>query len=185
MPATPPGEPPAQPLPSTAAPPPPPDKKLTAQQVMLAKLMGLDLSDVYEYQHAEDLAFKETAARERAKKVRRDLEQMREDEAKEQSLSADINGLESLLMGFSGGGLTHMAIKLSELGTSLGLTLDPRLSDKQQARALINQITLKLKDAMGGMPGQLSDHDIKFLKGMAPDWTLPKRPAAVPLKGYV
>lgn len=160
-----PGETPDRPIPDMPAPPPGMDpQKLTSQQVILAKMMGLDLSDVYKSQHI----FEETATKERAKKATDDVKELSKERRDITRMRDNYADLQGLLKGFSGSGLTGLAVKLAEWGAGLGITIDPRLADKQAAKAIINQMVLKQRTMLGGMPGQLSDKDIVFLKATAP-----------------
>lgn len=164
-----PGEPPDRPLPGSAASPAgPASKPLTTEQLVGAKMLGIDLSKIYEYQHGDRLSFEQTAARERAKKASSDLKALSKTQRETTTLKHDFMDLQQRLKSFSGSGMTDLRIKLAQWGEGIGITLDPRLDDKQAAKALINQVTLKMRGLMGGMPGQLSDKDIAFLKAMAP-----------------
>ncbi|MCM8856845.1 MAG: hypothetical protein LC539_14050 [Candidatus Thiodiazotropha sp.] len=157
-----PGEPPDRPIPDM--PPGIDPQKLTSQQVILAKMMGIDLSDVYKSQHI----FEETATKERAKKATNDVKELSKERRDITLMRDNYADLQRILKGFSGSGLTGMAVKLAEWGEAFGMTIDPRLDDKQAAKAIINQMVLKQRVMLGGMPGQLSDKDIVFLKATAP-----------------
>lgn len=66
-------------------------------------------------------------------------------------------------------------LRLKKMGNSLfGLGLD--VADADTARALGNQMTLRMRQMAGGMPGSLSDKDLTFLKDASV--TLDKDPAA-------
>jgi hypothetical protein len=75
-----------------------------------------------------------------------------------------------LLGELEGGKLSPAGFELARLGNSLGLKLDPNLSNKEAAAALSNEIALELRGTGegGGMPGALSDADREFLKSMTP-----------------
>lgn len=165
-----PGEPPPQPLPDAPMPPhaPPPSKKLTPTQVLAAKALGLDVSDVYKFQHGPEMAFQEETAKQRAQKASADTAKLTEKLTEIHAMQDELKELSYLLEGFSGGKLTGFAKTMAEYGESMGLEIDPRLSDKQAAKSLLNKITLKMRGMMGGLPGSVSDKDLIFLKKMGP-----------------
>ncbi|MDQ2150057.1 hypothetical protein RBI22_15165 [Alcaligenaceae bacterium C4P045] len=83
---------------------------------------------------------------------------------------AKLDQMEKLVGDYEGGTLTGIGVQAASLGNSLGITIDPKLGDKQAAEALFNEFALKLKNAGGTnqMPGALSDRDLAFLQATAP-----------------
>lgn len=75
-----------------------------------------------------------------------------------------------LLDGFEGGKLSKIAIEVARLGNSLGIKIDPKLSDKEAATKLSSELALTLRNPNGGagMPGAMSDSDREFLVQMTP-----------------
>lgn len=76
----------------------------------------------------------------------------------------------TLLGDFEGGKLSKTGFELSRLGNSLGIKLDPNLSNKEAAESLSNEVALGLRSTAdgAGMPGAMSDADREYLKQMTP-----------------
>ena len=70
----------------------------------------------------------------------------------------------------STGKLTGTFMDLASAAESVGVTLDPKLGEKQGAAALAKEIALNFRNPAGGegMPGALSDKDREFLVSMVP-----------------
>jgi hypothetical protein len=83
---------------------------------------------------------------------------------------AKFQRIGALLGDFEGGKLSKTGFDMARLANSAGLKLDPRLSNKEAAEALSNEVALELRSTGegGGMPGAMSDPDREFLKGMTP-----------------
>lgn len=87
--------------------------------------------------------------------------------------SAKLNRYErlgSLLEGVNTGKLTPLGVELAKTAHSLGIKIDPTLSNKEAAQALSSEIALELRNPSGGagMPGAMSDKDREFLVSMVP-----------------
>lgn len=76
----------------------------------------------------------------------------------------------NLLKDYDGGKMAQTGFELARFGTSLGVTIDPKLPNKEAAVALANEVALDLRSTAdgGGMPGALSDADREFLRSMTP-----------------
>lgn len=87
-----------------------------------------------------------------------------------QSKIAKLERIGALLNDYSGGKLAQSGYELARLGTSLGITIDPKLPNKEAANALSNEVALELRSTGdgAGMPGAMSDADREFLKSMTP-----------------
>lgn len=81
-----------------------------------------------------------------------------------------LDRIDQLMQGVDTGKLTPTGMQISAFAQSLGVPIDPKLPNKQAAEALTGQIALELRNPSGGagMPGALSDNDLKFLKSMTP-----------------
>jgi len=74
--------------------------------------------------------------------------------------------MESLLdKGMETGGFADMTMSLRQVALPMFGMDTTNLSDQEVFQALSNRMALAARQ---NMPGQLSDNDIKFLKGMAP-----------------
>lgn len=75
-----------------------------------------------------------------------------------------------LLEGVNTGKLTPAGTELAAWAESVGIKVDPKLGNKQAARALANELALQLRNPSGGagMPGAMSDKDREFLVAMTP-----------------
>jgi len=82
----------------------------------------------------------------------------------------NINRMESLLKGVETGKLTPATTEIAAVADSLGIKIDPKLDQKQAARALSNELALRAKNQGGEnlMPGAMSDPDRRFLESMVP-----------------
>lgn len=78
--------------------------------------------------------------------------------------------LQNLLLNFDGGALSPAGFQFARTMNSLGLKVDPKLSNKEAASALANQMALELRNPAGGagLPGAMSDADRQFLASMVP-----------------
>lgn len=76
----------------------------------------------------------------------------------------------NLLKDYDGGKMAQTGFELARFGTSLGVTIDKNLPNKEAAVALANEVALDLRSTAdgGGMPGALSDADREFLRSMTP-----------------
>jgi hypothetical protein len=83
---------------------------------------------------------------------------------------AKFQQIGSLLGEFEGGKFSKTGLELSRAFNSAGLKIDPKLSNKEAAEALTNEVALELRSTAGGagMPGAMSDADREFLKSMTP-----------------
>lgn len=81
-----------------------------------------------------------------------------------------LGRLEQLLEGVDTGKFAPLGLEVSKTAQSLGLNIDPKLSNKEAAVALSGEIALQLRNPSGGagMPGAMSDQDRNFLTGMVP-----------------
>ena len=81
-----------------------------------------------------------------------------------------LDRIQQLMQGINTGKLTPAGMEVAGYAQSLGIPLDPKLGNKQAAEALAGQIALELRNPSGGagMPGALSDNDLKFLRSMTP-----------------
>lgn len=82
----------------------------------------------------------------------------------------NLDRIDQLMQGVDTGKLTPTGMQIAAYGQALGIPLDPKLPNKQAAEALTGQIALELRNPSGGagMPGALSDNDLKFLRSMTP-----------------
>ncbi len=78
--------------------------------------------------------------------------------------------LAELLKGVDTGKLTPAGTEVASFAQSLGITIDPKLGNKQAAAALAGEMALDLRNPAGGagMPGAMSDADRQFLVSMVP-----------------
>jgi hypothetical protein len=83
---------------------------------------------------------------------------------------AKMERIGTLLGDFEGGKLSKAGFELARAGNSLGVKIDPKLSNKEAAEALTNEVALELRSTGEGkgMPGAMSDADREFLKNMTP-----------------
>jgi hypothetical protein len=81
-----------------------------------------------------------------------------------------INRLGQLLDGVDTGKFAPLGLEVAKTAQSVGLNIDPKLSNKEAAVALSSEIALQLRNPSGGagMPGAMSDADRNFLAGMVP-----------------
>ena len=81
-----------------------------------------------------------------------------------------LDRIDQLMRGIDTGKLTPSGMQIAAYAQALGLPVDPKLPNKQAAEALTGQIALELRNPSGGagMPGALSDNDLKFLRSMTP-----------------
>lgn len=81
-----------------------------------------------------------------------------------------LDRMDELLQGTTTGKLTPSMTELQALGESIGVKVDASLPAKQAFAALAGEMALQLRNPAGGagMPGSLSDNDLKFLKSMTP-----------------
>lgn len=82
----------------------------------------------------------------------------------------NLNRINQLLEGVDTGKLTPAATNIAAYAASAGFNIDPKLGNKQAAEALAGEIALQLRNPSGGagMPGSLSDNDLRFLRSMTP-----------------
>lgn len=83
---------------------------------------------------------------------------------------AKVERIGNLLKDYDGGKMAQTGFELARFGTSLGVTIDPKLPNKEAAVALSNEVALELRSTAdgSGMPGAMSDADREFLKSMTP-----------------
>ena len=83
---------------------------------------------------------------------------------------AKFQRIGTLLGDFEGGKLSGTGFDLARLGNSMGIKIDPKLSNKEAAEALTNEVALANRSTAAGegMPGAMSDMDREFLKNMSP-----------------
>jgi hypothetical protein len=83
---------------------------------------------------------------------------------------AKLQRIGTLLGDFEGGKLSATGLEVARTANSLGIKLDPKLSNKEASEALTNEVALELRStgSGAGMPGAMSDADREFLKGMTP-----------------
>ena len=94
--------------------------------------------------------------------------------ASAQKAQAKISALSSIdgLMGnIETSALTPAGNTMAAYAKSIGVTIDPNLSRKEAAQAIMNQLALESRSTAegGGMPGAMSDKDREFLIGMNPN----------------
>lgn len=82
----------------------------------------------------------------------------------------NLDRIDQLMQGVDTGALTPKGMQVAAYAQAMGFQLDPKLPNKQAAEALSGQIALELRNPSGGagMPGALSDNDLKFLRSMTP-----------------
>lgn len=82
----------------------------------------------------------------------------------------NLDRIDQLMDGVSTGKLTPTGMQVSAYAQAFGIPIDPKLPNKQAAEALTAQIALENRNPAGGagMPGAMSDNDLKFLRSMAP-----------------
>jgi hypothetical protein len=85
----------------------------------------------------------------------------------------NLKAFSSLISNSKTGFLTPTLMKGSNVLASLGISIDPRLGDKQAADAISNQLALQIRNTTegGGMPGAMSDADREFLFNSVPNLT--------------
>lgn len=78
--------------------------------------------------------------------------------------------LGQLLEGVNTGKFSPLGLEIAKAAQAAGINIDPKLSNKEAAAALSNEIALQLRNPAGGagMPGALSDKDREFLVSMVP-----------------
>lgn len=87
-----------------------------------------------------------------------------------QSTINRIDRLGQLLDGVDTGKFAPLGVEVAKTAQSIGLNIDPKLSNKEAAVALSSEMALQLRNPSGGagMPGAMSDADRTFLAGMVP-----------------
>lgn len=87
-----------------------------------------------------------------------------------QSKINQYDRLGQLLEGVNTGKFTPTGLEVAKAASSLGLNIDPNMSNKEAANALSGEIALSLRNPSGGagMPGAMSDADRQFLVNMVP-----------------
>lgn len=87
-----------------------------------------------------------------------------------QKLVNNLNAFAEVLDGVSTGSLSNIQVDFSRLGSSLGLEIPADMDKLQAGRAIANQLALLVRnpDSGLGMPGQVSDRDVNFLKESMP-----------------
>ena len=87
-----------------------------------------------------------------------------------------LNALEGMLGDIDTGKFTGTGVSLAQVGTSLGIDIDPKLGAKEAAQAITNQMALSMRNPAGGegMPGAMSDKDREFLQKSVPSLTQSK-----------
>jgi hypothetical protein len=83
---------------------------------------------------------------------------------------AKVKRIGSLLGDFEGGKLSGVGFDIARVANSAGFKIDGKLSNKEAAEALTNEVALELRSTAdgAGMPGAMSDADRQFLKNMTP-----------------
>lgn len=83
---------------------------------------------------------------------------------------AKIKRIGSLLGDFEGGKFSGTGLDIARAANSAGFKIDSKLSNKEAAEALTNEVALELRSTAdgAGMPGAMSDADRQFLKNMTP-----------------
>jgi hypothetical protein len=76
----------------------------------------------------------------------------------------------TLLGDFEGGKFSVTGLDIARAANSAGFKLDSKLSNKEAAESLTNEVALELRSTAdgGGMPGAMSDADRQFLRNMTP-----------------
>jgi hypothetical protein len=89
-----------------------------------------------------------------------------------------LNRADKLLNNITTGKLTPITKVASQIGAALGVDIDPNLSDLEAFEALANEATLQLRNTAegAGLPGQMSDRDVRFLQ--AANFGVDKTPGA-------
>lgn len=87
-----------------------------------------------------------------------------------QKLLNNLDSFAAVLDGVKTGSLSGVKADLGRLGASVGIEVDPDVDKLITARAIANQLALLVRnpDSGLGMPGQVSDRDIIFLKESMP-----------------
>lgn len=82
----------------------------------------------------------------------------------------NLNRLESLMAGVDTGKLTPLGTEFAAWAQAAGMPIDPKLGNKQATESILNQMALEMRNPSGGagMPGSMSDNDLKFLKSIPP-----------------
>jgi hypothetical protein len=82
-----------------------------------------------------------------------------------------LDRMESLLKGMTTGKLTPAITQIQAVADAFGVKIDSTLGAKQALIALSNEIALDFRNPAGGagMPGNLSNYDLQFLRSMPPD----------------
>lgn len=75
-----------------------------------------------------------------------------------------------LLQGVDTGKFSEAGLEIAKAAQAIGFNVDPKVGNKEAAKALSNEIALELRNPSGGagMPGALSDKDREFLVSMVP-----------------
>ena len=75
-----------------------------------------------------------------------------------------------LLQGVETGKFSEAGLEIAKAAQAIGFNVDPKVGNKEAAKALSNEIALELRNPSGGagMPGALSDKDREFLVSMVP-----------------
>lgn len=78
--------------------------------------------------------------------------------------------MKQLLVGYNTGKLTPSLKDVASLGQSFGITLDPKLGEKEAVESLTNELAMAARNPSGGagMPGAMSDSDRVFLQNTVP-----------------
>jgi hypothetical protein len=79
-----------------------------------------------------------------------------------------------LLEGVDGGSLSPAGLEIAKNAKSvLGLDIDQKMANREAAAAISNQLAMALRDPSqgGGLPGSMSDNDLKFLVSAVPGLT--------------
>lgn len=94
----------------------------------------------------------------------------------------NLDAVVGVLQGVDGGPLTKIEIPLQQMMTQLGidpaaLGLSNDVAPLEMARAFENRLVLGFRNPAGGegMPGHLSDRDVRFLQGMSPGVLMTER----------
>jgi len=95
---------------------------------------------------------------------------LNEDEMKSHTKLAQLERMEQLLQGVDTGRLTPAFTEVAGIAQSFGITLDPKLAEKDAATSLSREMALQARNPAGGagMPGAMSDDDRRFLQSIVP-----------------
>lgn len=87
-----------------------------------------------------------------------------------QGLMNSFDAFQSVMHGLDTGLMSGVYADLNRLGASFGLEIDPDADKLQAARAISNQIALRLRNPESGMglTGNTSDRDVRFLLAAVP-----------------